>query len=60
MKKNAYEVKIKKEHTQSMDSSETITPIDPIISETSADESPDKPHVVVTSTNNSVGDKDGR
>jgi len=56
--KNAYEVKIKKEHAESMDS-ETITHIDPITSETSANESA-KPNVVITSTNNSSAGKDTR
>jgi len=46
--KNTYEVKIKKEHAESMDT-ETITHLDPITSETSVDES-GKPEVVVTST----------
>ena len=49
--KNAYEVKIKKEHAQSMDT-ETITHIDPITAETSSNNSK-KPDVVVTSTNSS-------
>ena len=46
--KNTYEVKIKKEHAESMDT-ETITHLDPITSETSVDKS-GKPEVVVTST----------
>lgn len=46
--KNTYEVKIKKEHAESMDT-ETITHLDPITSETAVDES-GNPEVVVTST----------
>jgi len=49
--KNAYEIKIKKEHAASMDG-ETITHIDPITAETSLNES-NKPSVVVTSSCNS-------
>lgn len=44
--KNTYEVKIKKEHAESMDS-ETITHMDPITAETSLNKS-GKPDVVVT------------
>lgn len=47
--KNAYEVKIKKEHVDSMDS-ETITHVDPITAETSLNEETGNPDVVVTST----------
>lgn len=47
--KNAYEVKIKKEHADSMDS-ETITHVDPITAETSLNEDTGNPDVVVTST----------
>eukprot|EP00553_Chaetoceros_curvisetus_P002241 CAMPEP_0204630058 /NCGR_PEP_ID=MMETSP0717-20131115/19487_1 /ASSEMBLY_ACC=CAM_ASM_000666 /TAXON_ID=230516 /ORGANISM="Chaetoceros curvisetus" /LENGTH=72 /DNA_ID=CAMNT_0051647175 /DNA_START=214 /DNA_END=432 /DNA_ORIENTATION=- len=46
--KNVYEVKIKPEHAEAMDS-DTITHMDPITSETSLNES-GKPDVVVTST----------
>lgn len=46
--RNTYEVKIKKEHAESMDR-ETITHVDPITAETSVNES-GKPDVVVTST----------
>lgn len=45
--KNAYEIKIKKEHAESMDS-ETITHVDPITAETSLNETNGKPNVVVT------------
>ena len=55
--KNTYEVKIKKEHAESMDS-QTITHVDPITSETSLNES-GKEDVVVTSTCNS-GKMEGR
>jgi hypothetical protein len=55
--KNTYEVKVKKEHAQNMDS-ETITHMDPITAETSLNES-GKPDVMVTKSCTS-GKNDGR
>jgi complex III assembly factor LYRM7 len=46
--RNTYEIKIKKEHAESMDK-ETITHMDPITSETSLNEN-GKPKVVVTTS----------
>ncbi len=51
--KNAYEVKVKKEHAENMDS-ETITHIDPITAETSLNDK-GKPDVVVTKSGKSGG-----
>jgi complex III assembly factor LYRM7 len=49
--RNTYEIKIKKEHAESMDK-ETITHMDPITAETSCNES-EKPDVVVVTASKS-------
>lgn len=58
--RNTYEIKIKKEHAESMDS-ETITHVDPITAETSSctNES-GSPNVVVTATKSSLQDGNGK
>jgi complex III assembly factor LYRM7 len=50
--RNTYEIKIKKEHAESMDK-ETITHMDPITAETSCNESEKPDMVVVTATKSS-------